>query len=109
MTHHRDTGLGLPEILFAILILGLLAAVAIPPMVYSSDTRSSQCRANVELLNRRVTRFAAQHGNPPKDRAEFEKMLLAPDDLPSGKMPRCPFGDPYVYDPQTGGVAPHRH
>ncbi len=110
MTHRRQPGIPLPEVLFAALILGLLAAVAIPPMVYSRDTRAAECRANVDLLDSKIRCYAAGHqGWSPADFREFEQMLAADKALPSGGLPKCPYGEAYVYDPMTGRVVPHRH
>jgi len=110
MSQHKNGSVPLAEVLFGLLILGLLAAVAIPPMVYSSDKRDAECQANVALLNSMVDRYAETHnGWGPKDRREFEKMVAADKQLPSGTMPRCPYEQRYEYDPLTGHVVPHRH
>jgi uncharacterized protein YyaL (SSP411 family) len=45
---------------YAALILGLLAAAAIPHFVYSAEHRASECKANVALLNAVLDRIAAQ-------------------------------------------------
>lgn len=108
MAHHQNVSLA--EVLFAVLVLGLLAAVALPPMVYSADARISQCRANVVLVNRRIERYAAQHGGwTPADQDEFARMMADEKTAPRGSLPKCPFGQPYVYDPGTGRLKPHRH
>jgi len=104
----RDS-LPLPELLFCLLILGLVAAVAIPPMVYSRDTRAAQCRANVRLLNRKIQDWAEAHqGWPPADQAAFRRLIARDPDL-RGRLPKCPYGKPYVYDPAAGCVVPHQH
>jgi len=99
----------LAEALFCLLVFGLVGAVAIPPMVYSRDTRASACRANVELLNRKIARWAADHhGWPPADEAAFRHLVDHDPDL-RGHLPACPYGHPYIYDPAAGHVVPHRH
>jgi hypothetical protein len=109
VTRRGRDGLPLPELLFCLLILGLVAAVAIPPMVYSRDTRAAECRANVRLLNRKIQTWADAHqGWPPADRETFREMIEADPDL-RGHLPTCPYGDPYVYDAAGGRIAPHRH
>ena len=98
------------EALFAVLVLGLLAAVAIPPMVYPGDTRAAECKANVALLNEKVERYAAGHdGWPPADQSFFLRMLAQSKDMPAGGMPKCPYGRPYDYDAAAGRVVPHKH
>lgn len=101
--------LPLPELLFCLLILGLVAGVAIPPMVYSHDTRAAQCRANVRLLNRKIQEWAETHqGWPPADQSSFRWLMREDPDL-RGRLPTCPYGEPYVYDPAAGCIVPHRH
>jgi type II secretory pathway pseudopilin PulG len=100
----------LAEALFGLLILGLMAAVAIPPMVHSSDKRTAQCEANVALLNSMIERHAAKHGGwPPHDKAEFDRMVADDNELPSGEAPQCPYGRRYEYDPAGGRVVKHAH
>lgn len=110
MVQRVGQGIPFPELLFAALILGLMAAVAIPPMVYSRDTRDAECQANVELLNAQIQRYSAGHdGWSPADTKEFADMIAADKDRPAGRRPRCPYGQAYVYDPMTGRIVPHRH
>jgi len=102
-------GLPLAEVLFCLLIFGLVGAVAIPPMVYSRDDRAAACRANAELLNRKIAQWAADHhGWAPADQEAFRRLLAQDPDL-RGHLPACPYGEPYVYDPAVGHVVPHRH
>jgi type II secretory pathway pseudopilin PulG len=110
MSHSTESRVPLPEVLFALLILGLITAVAIPSMVFPDDKRAATCEANLQLLNRKIEVYAAAHdGWTPASRDEFEKTLAADKDLPSGRAPRCPFGKTYVYDVATRRVTPHRH
>jgi len=109
MARQPCDSLPLAEILFCILILGLVAAVAIPPMVYSRDTRAAECQANIRLLERVVQQWAEAHnGWPPADQDEFQRLVREGRDL-HGQVPKCPYGKPYVYDPATGRIVPHQH
>ncbi|MEA3367060.1 MAG: hypothetical protein U9R68_02980 [Planctomycetota bacterium] len=109
MARRARESLPLPELLFCLLILGLVAAVAIPPMVYSRDTRAAQCRANVRLLNRKVQAWAEAHqGWPPADQETLRELIRCDPDL-RGHLPKCPYGEPYVYDAAAGRIVPHRH
>jgi type II secretory pathway pseudopilin PulG len=106
----RTRGIALPEVLFAILILGLLAAAVIPKWVYSSDTKVGECKANVALLNAEIDRYAdSRGGRAPAGQDEFTR-IVAQDRarFPSG-LPACPYDRPYEYDPATGHVVTHRH
>jgi competence protein ComGC len=110
MSHAKDRSIPLPEILFGLLILGLITAVVIPPMVYSSDARAAECQANVTLLNTKLKLYAEKHnGWAPADRAGFETMLASDKELLMGSHVKCPYGEPYHYDPASGGIVPHKH
>jgi type II secretory pathway pseudopilin PulG len=108
--HRKSRSVPLAEVLFGVLVLALLGAVAIPPMVYSSDKRAAECQANVDLLNSMIERYTARHGGwPPKDAAEFERMVAGDKEWPGATRPKCPYGHQYVYDPLTGRIVPHSH
>jgi len=110
MSPRKERSAALPEILFATLILGLVTAVVIPPMVYSSDVRSAECRANAALLNAKIKRYADMHnGWAPADQAAFETMLASDKELLPGPHSKCPYGEPYRYDPASGSIVPHAH
>jgi type II secretory pathway pseudopilin PulG len=110
MAYFRLSDVPLPEILFAVLVTGLVAAAAIPPMVYSSDTRDDQCRANIELMNTKLRLYADRHGGcKPADNAELQRMLASEKGLEVGAQMKCPCGEPYRYDPDTGTIVPHVH
>jgi type II secretory pathway pseudopilin PulG len=109
MARRRESGIPLPEVLFCLLVLGLLAAAAIPSIVYSGDPQAATCTANVELLNQKIRLYARAHnGWTPADQAEFRQMI-ADDPGLRGSLPKCPYGEPYVFDPASGRVASHRH
>jgi type II secretory pathway pseudopilin PulG len=102
-------GIALPEILMVILILGLVAATIIPRFVYSDETRSSECKSNVILLNAALDANARKGGQSPSNDAEFNRLILSDrEHFPSG-LPRCPSSRPYEYDTATGHVILHAH
>lgn len=110
MVRGNHRGVPLAEVLFALLIVGLLSAAAIPPMVYSGDNHQAACRANADLLNRQIERYAAAHnGWTPADQTVFLRMLAADKDLHGGAMPKCPYGQSYEYDPVAGRAVTHKH
>ena len=109
MGRWKESRVPLLEILFCLLVFGLMAAVAIPRLVYSDQPKGAECRANVELLNQTIGRYARVHnGWTPADEAEF-RQLVADDPGLRGALPKCPYGEPYVFDPAAGRVVPHRH
>lgn len=103
-------GITLLEVLLVLLILGLVAAAAIPHFVYSGEARETECRSNVALLKAAIENYAAQSGGrPPAGRADLVKFVEADRErFPKG-MPRCPYGRPYDYDPAAGCILAHRH
>ena len=109
MARRQKSRIPLPEALLCLLVFGLLAAVAIPSIVYSGDPKAAECRAHVELLNQTIRLYARAHnGWTPADEAEFRKMVAEAPGLKAG-LPRCPYGEPYVFDPASGRVVSHRH
>lgn len=100
----------LPEILFGIVVLGLLTAILVPPIVYGNSL-TAQCNANMALLNRGIELYQSKNGGlPPPSEAALLRSLVTEKVIPSsGVMPKCPHGTPYEYDPATGRIAPHKH
>jgi type II secretory pathway pseudopilin PulG len=97
-------------VLLVVLILGLLAAAAIPNLVFSSEDRATECRANVSLLNASLEDHWARNGHQLlAGTAGLERLVEADKErFPKG-MPKCPYGRPYDYDPATGHILPHKH
>jgi prepilin-type N-terminal cleavage/methylation domain-containing protein len=101
----------LVELLLVVVILGLLAAVAIPRLARSGgDSKANACQSNTSILNTQIEVTAAcSSGQYPKDQADFVATVLKnPDLFPEG-APQCPFGMEYVYDPATKRVESHQH
>jgi type II secretory pathway pseudopilin PulG len=110
MVRRSTKGITLLEVLLLLLILGLLAAAAIPSFVYSGEARGTECRSNIALLSAEIGHYAAQGGGgPPATMADLVKFIEADKErFPKG-MPRCPYGRPYDYDPAGGSILAHRH
>ena len=103
-------GITLLEVLLVVLILGLLAAGAVPHFVYSAQDRATECGANVTLINAVLDQHFAKTGcRMLADGTDLARVVgLDKERFPRG-MPKCPFGKPYEYDPATGHIIPHKH
>jgi type II secretion system protein G len=99
-------GLTLIELLIVVIILGALAAIAIPRITTSATTaKSNACKTNVDTLNTAIEMYQIDNGSYP---ASLATITADANYFPDG-APVCPFGTAYSYDSGTHRVAEHSH
>lgn len=99
-------GLTLIELLIVVIILGALAAIAIPRITTSATTaKQNACNTNVDTLNTSVEMYHVDKGSYP---ASLDVLTADVNYFPDG-APGCPFSSAYNYDGSKHRVDIHSH
>jgi len=99
-------GMSLVEVLVVVLILGALAAIAIPRIASSTTTANQNaCDTNIAVINSAIEQYAANNdGVYPVDQAACDADVLGDTDYFPDGAPTCPTTGTYTYNAVTKRV-----
>ena len=98
MHQRKKKGVTLIELLLVVVILGVLAAIAIPKITASSTTaKLNACKTNIDILNSQIEMYRVDTGDYP---ATLATLTSDPNYFPED-VPVCPSNGTYTMNGTT--------